>query len=207
MTQGPMPPDNYSKIKLSTIKINKGDVLYHCFSSFRDLDKAIFFAIDDPKKNIYSGRFGDNDSLEGVCYFGSSMDAALVETLLQKNRIQYGVAERDLELSCMMSASANRDLNLINLSGVGLHKNLVTAEITSCPHKTSRLYSTKILRNKYLYDGIYWKSRLNNDHYCIALFERVGLELVNLTNFGELNCENLKQWTAKTLMAHGVFIY
>jgi len=207
MTQGSIPPDNYSEIKLSTIKINKGDVLYHCFSSLRGFDKAVFFAIDDPKKKIYSGRFGDNDNLEGVCYFGSSMDVALVETLLQKNRVQCGVAEKDLELSCLMSASANRDLNLINLSGVGLHKNLVTAEITSCPHEISRLYSTKILRNKYLYDGIYWKSRLNNDHYCIALFERVEFDLANHINFGELNCESLKQSTAEILMAHGVFIY
>ncbi|MCF6301517.1 MAG: hypothetical protein L3J52_10445, partial [Proteobacteria bacterium] len=63
------PPDNYSKLSLSTILIPKGTEIYRCYNSDRDVSKTICFAIDGkPVKTVYSGRYGDMDKREGSCY-------------------------------------------------------------------------------------------------------------------------------------------
>lgn len=200
--------DNYSKLSLSTISIPAGTEFYRCYNAERSLSEAVFFAIDsNPVESVYSGRYGDIEKLEGVCYLGLNMDVAIVETLLQKNRVFSGVAKSRLNQVCLMRSTFTRDMTFVNFSGSGLHKNNVDASVPTGPHNISRQYSTAILRNANQYDGIYWRSRINNDEHNIALFERANSAFLAPVYQGCLSDSQMIDHVAEILSDHGVCLY
>lgn len=202
------PPGNYSELSLSTICIPKGTKFYRCYNSERDLTNAIFFAIDGkPVKTVYSGRYGDVERIEGVCYLGLNMDVAIAETLLQKNMIYKGVARSKLDQLRLMHSTFTKDVTFVNFSGTSLHKNHVDASVPTGPHSISREYSSAILRNVNHYDGIYWRSRINNDEHNIALFERAKSAFSERIDHGCLSDSHIIDHVAQILLNHGVYLY
>lgn len=195
-------PEDYHLRAMATYTIETGSVVYRCHHKNNNPD---FFAIDGkPHQHVYSGRFGDNNKSEGVCYLGTSSQAAMAETLLQENMRYKAIAKQRLNQTCMSIAIIERDLKLVEFKGNGLHKNFIDSNVPSGPHVVSRSYSTAIIKNKGNYDGIIWRSRINDDYINIALFERARDSLHSWTLFGSLDGPILKNDTNKFLSSHSI---
>lgn len=198
--------DFFQNNKLDTITIPESTSLFRCFNT--NHKDALFFAVDGrPHKNVYSGRFGDINRNEGVCYLGLSEVSAIVETLLQANMVFRGVALAKLASIGLVDVALKRKLTLVNLSGAGLHKNQVTAAVTNGPHEDSRIISTAILSNPLNYDGIYWRSKINNDQFNVAIFERAQMVLQPAIVLGSLADDGLIDYVADVLEEHKAFLY
>lgn len=163
-----MPPAGYENADLDTWTLNKGEMLFRCFQTSRGLEQAIYFA----RCIEHSGRFGDLSEERGVCYMGTSLDACIVETIMHDNPEITEYPSDDLGSLSLANICFNRDLKLVAMYGSSLVKNSADASVTTMDHNVSRAWSTSIMNNPNNYDGIIWRSRVNNDLMSVVIFER-----------------------------------
>ncbi len=129
--------------------------LWRVYETKYGFNESIYFAKDSDDNPIKSGRFGDPDRNEGVCYFGWDFKAAIVEKLLQKNRTFNGVSYNELLKYSMVKVSFDKTLKLVKLHGNGLHRNQVDVLISKGEHSISKQYSGLVINNPNRYDGLY----------------------------------------------------
>jgi len=165
------PPENYITSALQTITFVKGTSLYRIFNSVWGRSGAFYFAKDTESDKTISGRFGDLNMNVAVCYLGDSFHTAIVETVMHDDATNEVKREADLNILSSVKIQFSRDLKLVQFYGDGLVNNKADASLTTSYHMQSRLWSTQIILNENNYDGIIWRSKINDDLKCIALFD------------------------------------
>ena len=121
-------------------------------------------------------RFDAPDAGYGVCYFGTSLAAAFMETVpvaLVPHSGDNLVESSDLSTRYASLASANQPLELAFFADDGLALNGIDLRVTGGDdYNLAQRWSGAIHTYHPLVDGILYASRHHNGLYCVALFER-----------------------------------
>ena len=121
-------------------------------------------------------RFDAADAGYGVCYFGTSLAAAVMETVPLALVPQSGdhlVESSDLSTRYASLASSNQPLELAFFADDGLALNGIDLRVTGGDnYNLAQRWSGAIHTYHPLVDGILSASRHHNGLYCVALFER-----------------------------------
>jgi RES domain len=121
-------------------------------------------------------RFDAADGSYGVCYFGTSLGAAFLETVplaLVPGSAERLVEEDDLATRYASRALLRRPLELAFFADDGLTLNGIDLRVTGGDDYTlSQGWSGAIYAHHPTVDGIFYASRHHNGLYCVALYER-----------------------------------
>lgn len=121
-------------------------------------------------------RFDAPDATYGVCYFGTSLASAFLETVplaLVAASADRLVEASDLSTRYVSLATSTETLELAFFADDGLALNGVDLRVTSGDdYRLSQRWSGAIHAHHALVDGILYASRHHNALYCVALFER-----------------------------------
>jgi len=118
-------------------------------------------------------RFDDPAGIYGVLYVAHRLEGAFVETHLRKPGRRY-VDREDLARRRWSRLRAVRPLLLLPLHGRYLYRAGATAEVThgaASGYQLPRRWSSAAYAAEF--DGIEYRSRHDDDQFCVALFERV----------------------------------
>lgn len=121
-------------------------------------------------------RFSDpTGAAFGVVYLGSSAKVAFVETILRDRADGRGadclVALAEIEARSLASIQVVEDLRLVDLTGDGLVRMGVPADVVGAGDQTlGRAWSVAFHDHADQPDGVYYPSRLNEER-CIALYD------------------------------------
>jgi hypothetical protein len=121
-------------------------------------------------------RFDAPDRSYGVCYLGTTLDAAFLEAVPLALAPQTGerlVAAAELATRHAARATVVRPLRLAFFADDGLALNGVDLRVTGGDdYQLSQGWSAAIHRDHPSADGIFYASRHHNGLYCVALLER-----------------------------------
>ena len=121
-------------------------------------------------------RFDARDGSYGVCYFGTSLAAAFIETVPLALVPQSGdrlVEASDLSARYASRAGSTQPLEFAFFADDGLALNGIDLRVTGGDdYNLSQRWSGAIHTHHPLVDGIFYGSRHHNGFYCVALFER-----------------------------------
>lgn len=121
-------------------------------------------------------RFDAPDGSYGVCYFGTTLAAAFMETVPLALVPRSGdrlVESADLNTRYASLASSTQPLELAFFADDGLALNGIDLRVTGGDdYNLSQRWSLAIHTYHPLVDGILYASRHHNGLYCVALFER-----------------------------------
>ncbi|QAY80495.1 RES domain-containing protein (plasmid) [Sphingosinicella sp. BN140058] len=129
-------------------------------------------------------RWDAPDGSFGLLYLGETPIASFAETLLRWPATKRDVLWSDVDKRRLAFFETSRDLNLAQLHGSGVAAFGVQPEALAGTSYDECQAITAIVHDKSNLDGIRYRSRFNNDEFCIALFERAGAA-VNLVTEGE----------------------
>ena len=163
----PDPPKDFSDRDLYTFTLKENDVLYRFYDSNRPLKESLFFG------KTGRNRYDDEDNKTGVLYGGTSIEACIVETIVQQidNSTKASLTLDDLEKYSIVEYAFDHDIELVMFDGEGLANNEVRSEINGCEHSISQKWATAVIKNKNNYSGIYYFCAHNNHYISTALFE------------------------------------
>ena len=192
-----LPPEDYQDRDLSTKKIKAGETFYRCYDTQRPIEQAMFFG------TTLGNRYDDPEQKVGVCYIGTSLTAAIVETILHSRSGINAVSENELRLKALAEITFTHDIELVWFSGTNLKKNQTTANIYTCPHPESQQWAGKIMQNPRNYAGILFPCSHNDQARSVSLFEgRAQIsEVVSAGTLDEID------ETYEILLSHGVGTY
>jgi hypothetical protein len=120
-----------------------------------------------------ANRFDDPRGEYGVLYAAADAEAAVVETVLGDLDLPF-VARRDVEARGLAVFEVRRPLRLVKLHGDGLRPLKLDGSVSTAAHERPRLWSRAFHEHPAAPDGILYRSRVDNDLLCLALFERAG---------------------------------
>ncbi len=107
-----------------------------------------------------------------VCYLGATLAGCFAEILLRNPPVEV-IDLADLTARAVATIQLRRSLRLVPLSGPGLAKRGVTAEVTSrATYAEARALSSALWHHMARPDGLHHPSRHDTDCCCIALFDR-----------------------------------
>jgi hypothetical protein len=180
----PPPPADLSSRALP-VTVVKGPI-YRIFKSTRDWD---YFGTGK------SERFDDPAQEYGVLYAAIHPDAAFAEVFLRTLSLMV-VTERDL-IDRSLVTIVTRPLKCVDLLSEGLRKISCDNRIsTEKPHKTTGFWSRALFEHPDKPDGIIYRSRLNPNLHCLALYDRCRPKLkFKMTTTEELMGTKLRAWT------------
>jgi hypothetical protein len=137
----------------------------------------------DPSK---TGRFNSPDRSFGVLYAAKRINGAFAETFLRE------VGRTPLPSDLVMKKGlvrlrSRRALRLANLYGPGLARLGATSEVSSVlPYESSQAWAAALHNHPCKCDGIAYRSRLDDDEICYALFERSASAIAEIDRDGDL---------------------
>ena len=112
-----------------------------------------------------------------VCYFGESLEAAFVETMV-RGRSRLMVALAELHARVATAVPLARDLRLVRLHSDGLVRFSLSA---AAPHAETYAECRRLAHALWNHpdeiDGIEYRSRWDDSEFCIALFDRASAAL------------------------------
>lgn len=143
--------------------------------------KALFFN----KNSVF--RFNAPNGEFGVLYLGEDETSAFIETYGWLTGERY-ITREQLTKRRLALVSANRPMNLVDLSGKGLAR--IGADGRLCigdDYKTSQNWSLALWKHPQKPDGILYRSRHDPDKKAVALFDRAEVEAaISFKNRGAL---------------------
>ena len=167
----PFPPNDLDDHPLPTYKIKPKTHLFRVHSSLRS---AVFYGPDAGRKATY--RFDSLSQSYGVLYIAPDPDAAIIETIL-RNPQRRIVDYRDVKAKSLSVLTCEQKLRLVNATGANLSAMETTAALFTGPYEPCGAWSDALYEHPEEPNGILYPSRHNPDELCIALFERVGINL------------------------------
>jgi hypothetical protein len=117
-----------------------------------------------------AGRFDPPEGAYRTCYAGLSLEACFVEKLCRTELRVLSLA-RCAALS-IARLGPSRPLRLVELFGAGLSAVGATADVAHGRYRFSRAWGAALWAHPVQPDGIVWRSRLDDDQFCVALFDR-----------------------------------
>lgn len=107
-----------------------------------------------------------------TCYLGASPAAAFVETMLRGQRIRL-IARATLRARAISRIRVHRPLHLAQLDGAGLVALGMGGDtVHGAAYEASRQLARAAFHYARQIDGIRYRSRWDDDCYCLALFDR-----------------------------------
>lgn len=162
----PNPPASWEPDRVITIPIPIRTKLYRLNRA--DASSALYF------DRSGRGRFDGPDQGYGILYLGEDIHVCFAECFARSRT--NAVAEAELQKRKLFEIHTNRALTLIDLTGAGLVRMGADAVLTTGDYPKSRLwvktlweYSESLPQP---FDGIRYRSRVDNDRYCYGLFDR-----------------------------------
>jgi hypothetical protein len=126
-----------------------------------------------------AGRFDAPDGAYRVCYAGLSVEACFAEKLCRTElRVLSLVRCATLSVSGL---APTRPLRLVELHGAGLAALGATADAAHGRYRIARRWGRALWAHPEMPDGIVWRSRLDDDHLPVALFDRCAADLTTRT--------------------------
>ena len=138
-------------------------------------------------------RFSDpTGTVFGLIYLGSSAKVAFVETILRDRADGRGneciVEMAEIAQRSLASLRPTVDLHLVDLTGDGPVRMGVPSDVVGARHQTiARVWSEAFYAHPDQPDGVYYPSRLNEEH-CIALYDRTVGKLEAVVALRLLDC-------------------
>jgi RES domain len=169
----PLPPGDLAKRALPITELRSGDILHRVHAVDRG---CLWFgpAPGAPPVN----RFDDPLGEFRVCYLGTSAEACFAETFLRNPPVRI-LALSDLSRRSLTPVEVVHNLRLVPLYGAGLAKLGATAEVVNeRSYRVSRAWSRALWGHPEKPDGIQYRSRHDDDAFCVALFDRAEQALV-----------------------------
>ncbi len=158
--RNPRPPKSFGQRKLPKKKLGKRTLFR---VSARPPEEAVFYS----KKGIY--RFDFENPPYGVCYFGLSEEAAIMETLGEKLRLRKRFYTSELDLKRIYKFVVDADTPICPFHGENLTVMGATGQVLSGNYSTSRAWSKAIMNHSNGYGGMLYDGRLCQK-MCLALF-------------------------------------
>ncbi|HKP76275.1 MAG TPA: RES family NAD+ phosphorylase [Longimicrobiaceae bacterium] len=126
-------------------------------------------------------RFDAPNGEYGVCYFGASLGAAILETVVRGRRVPT-IPRAELDARVASKVVPSVDLRLLQLEGAGLPSfGLSAHEVTGPDYSGCRDLALRAWRQHSGVDGIQYRSRWDNT-VCWAIFDRAAAKLNVLGN-------------------------
>ena len=126
---------------------------------------------------------------DGTTYAATTWSCAICETLLhkpQQAKFRF-VTTEDLALRGMVALSPRRPLRLLRFHGSALTGLGDDASLTSTlDYKATCALAQSVFDHPAKVDGVIFRSRVNNDLFCVAIFSRPDLGF-DLRDLGALN--------------------
>jgi len=112
-----------------------------------------------------------------VCYFGQSLEAAFVETMVRgRGRLMVALAE--LRTRAAAAIPPTRELRLARLRSDGLVQLSLSADVPhAVPYADCQRLSHALWAHPVEIDGIEYRSRWDDSLLCVALFDRAARAL------------------------------
>lgn len=131
------------------------------------------------------GRFDSPNQSYGILYTGKCAFVTFAECFarIHGNRL---ITHQDLQARNLWQITSTHSLALLRLHGNALVQTGADAEVTSTKrYELPRQWAEAIYNHPREFDGIVWRSRLDDDRFCCGIFERAQSSLVP-TNLGSL---------------------
>jgi hypothetical protein len=157
------PPDlaEFSQITLPIRSIPANEPLIRVHSASRN---AIYFGRSG------NSRFDAPAGEYGGLYLAINAYGAFRETVLRLTTIKV-VEIKELVKKALSIITIDRDLQLVDLTGMGLAHIGADARLTTGSYQVSQQWSLTLWKHPDRVDGIYYRSRLDPSQFCILLFE------------------------------------
>jgi hypothetical protein len=139
------------------------------------------------------GRFDGPEQGYGILYLGEDLHACFAECFA-RYRIK-AVTKSALRSRDLFKIKTKRSLTLVDLTGRGLVRIGADAVLTTGDYDKSRKWAKRIWESSKKFDGIRYRSRVDNDRYCYGLFDRTKayLEEENLGNLIDRHADKLAE--------------
>jgi chromosome partitioning protein len=119
--------------------------------------------------NRYQTRFASPEGEYGVLYATLDVYAAFLEVI---RTIESKIVPVDiLKRRSLSKLYPQRDLKLVNISGIGLVSIGADSRIYTGSYQISQSWSQTFYEHPDRVDGIYYPSRYDSSRYCVALYE------------------------------------
>lgn len=164
----PPPPADFARRTLPEIRVPEGSVVYRIYLTARTLAGALYYG---PRADpLECGRWDSPTDAFGVCYLAETARLAFAETLL-RDLDRDDVTTHELALRSLASVAVLRELRLLRLHG-GHARALRASGVVQAPYATTQAWSQAIHDHLAEVDGVYYRSRLDDDAFAIALYAR-----------------------------------
>lgn len=161
----PPPQHELNTRRLPTSQIEVGSTLVRIHRP----GQALFFGPGPGQRP--RGRFDSLDGEFATCYMAENTLAAFAETFLREGRVKL-VMEGELAVRWWSRLQVVAPLTLVSCHGSALTTLQTTSAISSGAYSRSRAWAAALHKHPDAPDGLRYRSRHNDDQFCIAMFDR-----------------------------------
>jgi hypothetical protein len=159
----PYPPDRLPEI-LPIHTITRGTELFRVHLARYG---AIHFSGMKPEES--NTRFRSPSQEYGTMYLATDLFGAFRETIGAMSSYRL-VSESNLSSRCLSIVTADRDLDLADISGSGLTWVGADARLTTGSYSVAQAWAKALWQHSPHVDGLYYRSRYDPSRFCIVLF-------------------------------------
>jgi RES domain len=159
----PYPPDRLPEI-LPIHSITQGTEMFRVHLARYG---AIHFS--GMKAEESNTRFRSPSQEYGTMYLATDLFGAFRETIGAMSSYRL-VSEANLLNRCLSIVTADRDLDLVDISGAGLTWIGADARLTTGSYSVAQAWAKALWQHSHHVDGLYYRSRYDPSRFCIVLF-------------------------------------
>ncbi len=157
------PPDRLPEI-LPIHTITRGTELFRvhlaCYGAIH------FSGLKAEESNT---RFRSPNQEYGTMYLATDLFGAFRETIGAMSSYRL-VSEANLSSRCLSIVTADRDLDLADISGSGLTWIGADARLTTGSYSVAQAWAKALWQHSHHVDGLYYRSRYDPSRFCVVLF-------------------------------------
>lgn len=169
----PLPTADLQKRRLPFENVSAGTQWWRIH---RKVHSPLFFG--PPTGTAPAARFDAPDGSFTICYLGASAEASFAETFLRGPVRDLIVAHSELEQRALSRIENTQPLRLVKLHGPGLVTMSATSAVASGGYSVSQPWVLALHVHPDEPDGIFYRSRHDDDAFCAAVYDRAGAKLI-----------------------------
>lgn len=122
------------------------------------------------------GRFNAPNAEFGTLYAALDPYAAFLETFARDPGVRL-VSALTLTENVLVRLDVKAPLALVDLSGASLRRVGADTRVVSGDYQVAQRWALALWQHPQMPDGLYWRSRFDDNRYCVALFDRAKASL------------------------------